>query len=63
MQLSKVIPVLAILVAVAALAVTIYLNMTVEEPEIGSTFVPPEVSVSEPTPPWTTGTQIVTPIG
>ncbi len=63
MRLSKVIPVLAMLLAIAVLAATIYVHMTAQEVEPGSTFVPPEPEVSEPAPPWNTGTQIVTPIG
>ena len=63
MRLSKVIPVLAILLAIAVLAVTIYKHMTTQQIEPGSTFVPPEPEISEPAPPWNTGTQIVTPIG
>lgn len=62
MKLSKVIPVLAILIAIAVLAATIHLHMTTPENEPTSTFVPPEPEVSEPASAWPTGVTIVTPI-
>lgn len=57
----KVLPILAVLIAVAVLAFTIYAHVTTPVEEVPH-FVPPQPEVSEPEPVWQPGVEIVTPI-
>lgn len=61
MKISKLIPILAILVAAIVLAITFYMHNSMPDGP-ASTFAPPETGTDEPAPPWGIGVEIVTPI-